>query len=348
MTNIRKPTPAPKRLLPLTALIILALACGPLATATTASAPPPSPNIASPTPPPTANTGVLFNSAGTHAFPLQIARDQLAWTHYHWDGSDAVDIEAALTLTFDAFAQFRQTSILAPTGGIVTLANTPLGGLGYLLHGDDGRVYFMGHLSSQLVADGSRVAAGAVLGQIGNSGRWTQYIEPHLHLAIATADTDLLNQPANINAAEWLQAEFGLPWQDWPAVSVGYAVPSAWPLDGATVLHDYAALAAETPDLAGVELTGTGRQVVSALSGQVNVHRATILGQRVQIHNPASTYTVVLSGLDTLAVQDGDIVWAGDPLGTLAVGWPLHVMVFFEGQLIDPLAVLPLPAGVAP
>lgn len=333
--------PPNRRLAWLTASIILVLACGslPNLAAPTNDAPPPDLPPATTHP---ATDSVIFNAAGTHAFPVHASPEQLNWSHYHWDDSLSIDIEASQSLSLEEFAQFQQVDVLAPASGIARIADSPLGGMAYIIEADDGLIYYLGHLSSQAVADGSRVTVGDVLGQIGNSGRWAQYIEPHLHMAIASGGTDILNQPADINAAEWIQTEFGLPWHDWPDTGdIPIAEPAAWPLDDATIARDYATLSAEQPDTAGIELTGPGETVYSPLSGQINTHRATSLGHRVQIHNPASTYTIVLSGLTAFTVKDGDIVQAGDPLGTLPPGEPLHVQIFLHGQMIDPLTALP-------
>ena len=74
----------------------------------------------------------------------------------------------------------RGTPVVASVGGSVKHHNSGLGGLSYYLAGDDGNTYFGTHLSSY--GAGGRVAAGTVVGYVGDSGnaRGT----PHLHFEI--------------------------------------------------------------------------------------------------------------------------------------------------------------------
>ncbi len=96
-----------------------------------------------------------------------------------------MDVEAARHLSGDseAFINFTQRPVVAIVSGAISIADNPAGGLALLLKGDDGYMYYYGHLSEQWVTDGQRVLVGDLLGRIGNTGRWTQYIEPHLHLS---------------------------------------------------------------------------------------------------------------------------------------------------------------------
>ncbi|MBW3555415.1 MAG: M23 family metallopeptidase [Actinobacteria bacterium] len=74
----------------------------------------------------------------------------------------------------------RGTPVVASVGGTVKHHNSSLGGLSYYLKGNDGHTYFGTHL--QGFAAGGQVAAGTVIGYVGDSGnaRGT----PHLHFEI--------------------------------------------------------------------------------------------------------------------------------------------------------------------
>lgn len=317
--------------------MVLLTACSPLTTVPT----PVDAIPASPTPIPAPNVGEAAASlSGQYAFPLDAPLDELTWTHYHWDGSNAVDIEAALDMSPLRFADFLTVDVLSPVDGVAYDASGALGGLAYQVFGQDGRVYYLGHLSAQYVADGTVVTAGMPLGRVGNTGRWAQYIEPHLHFAVGT--DNLLVKPATINAAEWLRDEFGLNWRDWPdASTIPAAMPTHWPVDDPQVVADFAQVSLENPDLGGIRVVGSSEAVYSPLTGQVNIHRSTAVGNRVQVHNPASNMTVVVSGLTTMSVQDGDVVLAGQVVGSALAGSALHVSVFAPGGMVDPAGVLP-------
>ena len=75
----------------------------------------------------------------------------------------------------------RGTPVVASVGGTVRHHNSRLGGLSYYLKGNDGNTYFGTHLSGY-AASGS-VAAGTVVGYIGNSGNASGG-PPHLHFEI--------------------------------------------------------------------------------------------------------------------------------------------------------------------
>lgn len=74
----------------------------------------------------------------------------------------------------------RGTPVVASVAGSVKHHNSSLGGLSYYLKGSDGHTYFGTHL--QGFAAGGQVAAGTVIGYVGDSGnaRGT----PHLHFEI--------------------------------------------------------------------------------------------------------------------------------------------------------------------
>jgi len=62
----------------------------------------------------------------------------------------------------------RGTPVVANASGTVSRNSSSLGGMSYFLHGDDGITYFGAHLSGYAAA--GRVAAGTVIGYVGNTG----------------------------------------------------------------------------------------------------------------------------------------------------------------------------------
>ena len=75
----------------------------------------------------------------------------------------------------------RGTPVVASVSGLVRHHNSSLGGLSYFLSGDDGNTYFGTHLDG-FAAQG-RVAAGTVVGYVGNTGN-ARGASPHLHFEI--------------------------------------------------------------------------------------------------------------------------------------------------------------------
>ncbi len=76
----------------------------------------------------------------------------------------------------------RGTPVVASVSGTVRGHNSSLGGISYYLKGDDGNTYFGTHLDSLSGASG-RVAQGAVLGTVGDSGN-ARGGPTHLHFEI--------------------------------------------------------------------------------------------------------------------------------------------------------------------
>jgi murein DD-endopeptidase MepM/ murein hydrolase activator NlpD len=312
----------------------------------TAAPPPvtPSPTVtATPAPP-----QVTFSDDGAHAFPVAGDLDLMTWTHYHWDGSNAVDIEAARHLPGDsvAFQTFIQLPVVAVVSGTVAIADNPAGGLALLLYGEDGYTYYYGHLSEQWVTQDQTVRVGEWLGRIGNTGRWTQYIEPHLHFSSATHKAEDWRWEPDINAAEQFLTWFDLPWQDLDIPDYPAEQVSGWPLAvPAQITRSFAEREAENADQGSMDIaptvSGTALlPVYATLGGEVNVNRATVMGLRVQITNRPARTTVVYSFMQTSTVTDGDVVRRGDLVGYLDPAGELNYMLFVKDVQIDPAPTL--------
>jgi murein DD-endopeptidase MepM/ murein hydrolase activator NlpD len=76
----------------------------------------------------------------------------------------------------------RGTPVVASVSGTVLPHRSSLGGISYYLSGDDGNVYFGTHLQTVTSTSG-RVAAGTVIGSVGNTGNASGG-PPHLHFEI--------------------------------------------------------------------------------------------------------------------------------------------------------------------
>lgn len=296
---------------------------------------------------PAPTPSLTFSADGRYAFPVAGDLSLISWTHYHWDGSNAVDIEARPDLTGDSagFRDFINMPVVAVVDGTVRVADNEAGGLAYWLEGSDGRRYYYGHLSQQAVPDGTVVTAGQTLGRIGNTGRWTQYIEPHLHFAIASPGASDARWQPDVNAAEQLQVWFGRAWLELPVADYPVDRPAGSPLAVPyEIVESFAATQAAHADRGAARLqpaTDGDTAVLATLGGEVNVMRATFYGLRVQVTNRAAGETVVYSGLQSTPLRDGSVVARGDTIGTLAAGSALHLMYFRDGVLTDPAVILP-------
>ncbi|NDJ76865.1 MAG: M23 family metallopeptidase [Chloroflexi bacterium] len=344
--------------MPLLLLILAGLLLAPgLAAATQPATATPTPALPTlPTPDSLGIGEITFNSNRTYAFPVAAAPTLYTWTRYHWDGTNAVDIEARFGLDYDEFLAVTSAPLVAMTSGTVFAYDGEAGGTGCILQGDDGLDYYYGHMSARWVADGARVYAGQPIGAMGNTGQAAQFIEPHLHFAIGPRGSLLQNvEPPAVNAAEWLFLTFGLDWDERTPPDVPPSLPSGWPVrePGIEIVTTFAdsteslpqpaitlglddtALAALTPDNA--------LDVYATLDGEINVMRWTaVYGTRIQIANRASQATVVISGVNEWLVQDSDEVHKGD----LIARWnphlspDLHYMIFQDSVIIDPTPLL--------
>ena len=285
------------------------------------------------------------SSDGRYVFPVAAEIETLEWTEYHWDGSNAVDIFAASGLRADSaeMQAFREAPVLAVADGTAQRVDNERGGIAVLLRAEGGRQFYYSHLSDPVFDDEAHVSAGEPIGRIGNSGRWSRYIEPHLHFEVVEEWTDGLGWSETVNAARWIRRHFGFRWIDREVDEYPPALPAGPVVDrSAEVTRGFADLRAENPDTAGVEIAAGGSlEARSSLTGEVTVMRATALGLRVQVTNRHTEQTIVYSGLAHTGLRTGDVVQPGDPIG--AVDEVLHVQYFDDGVLRDPLSVMELP-----
>ena len=92
----------------------------------------------------------------------------------------------------------RGTPVVAPVAGIVRHRDNSLGGKSFYLDGDDGNRYYGTHLDSYGAS--GRVAAGAVVGTVGNTGN-ARFTSPHLHFEIHPGGGSAVNPTPTVRAA---------------------------------------------------------------------------------------------------------------------------------------------------
>ena len=207
--------------------------------------------------------------AQEYTFPVAANIDVMVWEAAHWDGQLAVDIgvHPGFPPTAPEREAFYSAQVVALTGGTAMRLDNPRGGTAVLLHGDDGRTYYYAHLSQAAIEEPTRVAAGEPLGQIGNTGTWSQFLEPHLHLSIANGHQNGFDWIADVDPVLWLEQEFARGPIPVPANTLAGAAGVTYPVDapeglplfpGYTITADYDAVAGENPLLAGVRLAPRG------------------------------------------------------------------------------------------
>ncbi len=91
------------------------------------------------------------------------------------------------------------TPTVAPVGGTVEHRGSSLGGLSWYLHGDDGNTYYGTHLSGYENEGAGWVAAGTVIGYVGDSGNAAG--TPHLHFELQPGGGSAVNSYPLVAAA---------------------------------------------------------------------------------------------------------------------------------------------------
>jgi murein DD-endopeptidase MepM/ murein hydrolase activator NlpD len=174
-------------------------------TTTTTTAPPPPPTTTTTAPPPTTTTeppettttapppepepvegatggGIVCPVAG----PVEFVD---SWGAARSGGRDHMGT--------DMMAAYG-TPTVAPVGGTVEHRGSSLGGLSWYLHGDDGNTYYGTHLSGYANEGVGWVAAGTVIGYVGDSGNAST---PHLHFELQPGGGSPVNSYPLVAAA---------------------------------------------------------------------------------------------------------------------------------------------------
>lgn len=289
--------------------------------------------------------GEGIHAEDRYSFPVGFDPALLVWEERHWDGSLAVDvgIHPGFPVGSPERTAFYDAPILAVTSGRAIRLDNPRGGIAVILHGDDGYTYYFAHLATSSVDEPRTVERGEPLGTVGRTGTWAQYLEPHLHLSIATGHQTGTDWVADVPASDWLRWTFGF--NALPIGTEAYRTdePSGLPFFGRPrVVKRFEEALAENLLLAGVTVAAGEEGASSAslpvrapLAGAVRVHTDTPLGMRLQITNARTGYTVIISG-EIEPVVSERVVYAGQVLG-FASG-SLHYMVFLDGTPVDPEA----------
>lgn len=289
--------------------------------------------------------GVHWSADHRYAFPLAGPLDWMGWTHYHWDGRNPVDIMARPSLPSGSpiRAEFAELPAVAVISGRAVPAQNELGGIALILQGNDGRQYYYAHLRTSWVTGPTQVAAGEELGVVGRTGRWTRYIETHLHFAVASSWHAGLEYTNDVNAADWILKTFGVRWEASSVSSYPADSPHGSPFRVPYVVgRTFAQNARLSPDLASVDLRPESPTifvpVLSTMTGEVRVMKNTVLGLRIQITNRPNGQTIVFSGLAALSPDLGSVASAGQVIGYAA--GEINYMYFDHGKLTDPTTVM--------
>lgn len=152
---------------------------------TTTTAPPPPPPPPEPEPEPLATSsggGIVCPVAGSVQFT-----DSWGAARSGGRSHKGTDMMAA-----------SGTPTVAPVGGTVEHRSSSLGGLSWYLHGDDGTTYYGTHLSGYENQGAGWVAAGTVIGYVGQTGNAGS---PHLHFEIQPGGRASINPYPTVAAA---------------------------------------------------------------------------------------------------------------------------------------------------
>ena len=152
---------------------------------TTTTAPPPPPPPPEPEPEPLATSsggGIVCPVAGSVQFT-----DSWGAARSGGRSHKGTDMMAA-----------SGTPTVAPVGGTVEHRSSSLGGLSWYLHGDDGTTYYGTHLSGYENQGAGWVAAGTVIGYVGQTGNAGS---PHLHFEIQPGGGESINPYPTVAAA---------------------------------------------------------------------------------------------------------------------------------------------------
>lgn len=160
---------------------------------TTTTAPPPTTTTTAPPPPPTTTTtappppepepapapsggGIVCPVAGSVSFT-----DTWGASRSGGRAHKGTDMMAA-----------SGTPTVAPVSGTVEHRSSSLGGLSWYVHGDDGTTYYGTHLSGYENEGVGWVAAGTVIGYVGQSGNAGT---PHLHFEVQPGGSSINPYP---------------------------------------------------------------------------------------------------------------------------------------------------------
>lgn len=279
---------------------------------------------------------------GEFVFPVSGDPATTWWEARHWDDSNAVDIRVNPRFGTRAAEreEFAGREAVAVSSGTVERRDNPRGGIAVVLYGDDGRTYYYAHLARSGIGAPRHVVRGEVLGEIGNTGVWTRYLEPHLHFSIAEGFQPGLDWEADVDAVRWITSNFALAPDPVDVDAYRGAYPAGAPLFGDyVIIRPFADARSENRNLAGVtiESLSSGRVPIRApLAGEIRIHADTALGTRLQVTNRITNQSVIISGDIAPVVTYGTIVYADMVIGS-GVG-RIHYMYFDKGVARDPLS----------
>jgi peptidoglycan LD-endopeptidase LytH len=174
---------------------------------TTTTVPPPPPTTTTTAPPPTTTTTAPPTTTSTAPPPPEPAPADVT------SGGGIVCPVAGPVEFVDSWGAARSggrdhqgtdmmaaygTPTVAPVGGTVEHRGSSLGGLSWYVHGDDGNTYYGTHLSGYANEGVGWVAAGTVIGYVGDSGNAST---PHLHFELQPGGGSAVNSYPLVAAA---------------------------------------------------------------------------------------------------------------------------------------------------